>query len=576
MASKLQPKTGLARMPALLLRQTQPPSLMAKDLQSRLLFVVIALLSVTAVVFAWINFQKDREFSSPYDGVWWVESGGRLEAQRVDISGPGERAGIKKGDLLAAIDGRDVHDVAGVQRQLYRVGVYSKATYSLVRQGIPLEIKDLILVPTDRSLYGGLRLIALVYLGIGLYVLLRRWTAPKSTHFYVFCLVSFVFYSFHYTGKLNEFDWIVYWANVVAWLLQPALFLHFALTFPQRQAILTGRRWLIPAIYVPGAIILAMQISAFAWFKPSETLRFNLDRVQMVYLCIYFIAATIVLWHSYRHARSAILRQQMKWVTRGTLLSVVPFTVFYAIPYLLGSVSTLGMRISVLSLVFLPLTFGYAIFRYRLMDVDLIFKRGMAYTIAAAAITAAYFAVIGGSYEIFHKSFPSTGPIGTIIAIIVTALLFDPFKNWVQDYIDKFFYKKRYDYRKTLIEFGRELSSETDMDKMLTSIVDRLSRTLMVDRMAIFLSEPEHPEQFMLAKSYGIAPTGDLDLDFLHVERPEWVAGHLFFDSTAHTVRETREARETIRKLDLNYYIPCTVMNRMIAVLGLGKTSEGD
>ena len=563
-------------MPALLLRQTQPPSPMAKDLQSRLLFVVIALLSVTAVVFAWINFQKDREFSSPYDGVWWVESGGRLEAQRVDISGPGERAGIKKGDLLAAIDGRDVHDVAGVERQLYRVGVYSKATYSLVRQGIPLEIKDLVLVPTDRSLYGGLRLIALVYLGIGLYVLLRRWTAPKSTHFYVFCLVSFVFYSFHYTGKLNEFDWIVYWANVVAWLLQPALFLHFALTFPQRQAILTGRRWLIPAIYVPGAIILAMQISAFAWFKPSETLRFNLDRVQMVYLCIYFIAATIVLWHSYRHARSAILRQQMKWVTRGTLLSVVPFTVFYAIPYLLGSVSTLGMRISVLSLVFLPLTFGYAIFRYRLMDVDLIFKRGMAYTIAAAAITAAYFAVIGGSYEIFHKSFPSTGPIGPIIAIIVTALLFDPFKNWVQDYIDKFFYKKRYDYRKTLIEFGRELSSETDMDKMLTSIIDRLSRTLMVDRMAIFLSEPEHPEQFMLAKSYGIAPTGDLDLDFLHVERPEWVAGHLFFDSTAHTVRETREARETIRKLDLNYYIPCTVMNRMIAVLGLGKTSEGD
>ena len=576
MASKLQTNIGLARIPAPLLRETQPPAPMAKDLQSRLLFVVIALLSVAAVVFAWINFQKDREFSSPYDGVWWVESGGRLEAQRVDISGPGERAGIKKGDLLAAIDGRDVHDVAGVERQLYRVGVYSKATFSLVRQGIPLEIKDLILVPTDRSLYDGLRLIALVYLGIGLYVLLRRWTAPKSTHFYVFCLVSFIFYSFHYTGKLNDFDWIVYWANVVAWLLQPALFLHFALTFPQRQAILTGRRWLIPAIYVPGAIILAIQISAFAWLEPSETLRFNLDRVQMVYLCLYFIAATIVLWHSYGHARSAILRQQMKWVTRGTLLSVAPFTIFYAIPYLLGSVPTLGMRISVLSLVFLPLTFGYAIFRYRLMDVDLIFKRGMAYTIAAAAITAAYFAVIGGSYEIFHKSFPSAGPIGPIIAIIVTALLFDPFKNWVQDYIDKFFYKKRYDYRKTLIEFGRELSSETDMDKMLTSIIDRVSRTLMVDRMAIFLSDPERPEQFMLAKSYGIGQTGDLDLDFLHVERPEWVAGHLFFDSTAHTVRETREARETIRKLDLNYYIPCTVMNRMIAVLGLGKTSQDD
>ncbi len=90
------------------------------------------------------------------------------------------------------------------------------------------------------------------------------------------------------------------------------------------------------------------------------------------------------------------------------------------------------------------------------------------------------------------------------------------------------------------------------------------------------MSNPEDPEQFSLAKSYGIANTGGLNLDFLHVERPEWQAGHLFFDNTHHAVRETPPAREAIRRLDLNYYIPCTVMNRMIAVLGLGKTNEGD
>ena len=132
-----------------------------------------------------------------------------------------------------------------------------------------------------------------------------------------------------------------------------------------------------------------------------------------------------------------------------------------------------------------------------------------------------------------------------MIAIAVTALLFDPFKNWVQDYLDKIFYKKRYDYRKTLIEFGRDLNSETDLDKMLTSIIDRLSHTLLVDRLAIFLANPEQPEQFTLAKSYGIAHIGELDLDFLHVERPEWQAGHLFFDNTAQAVRETPAARES-------------------------------
>ncbi len=548
---------------------------MDRTLQTRFFAVFLALVSITAIIFAWINFQKDQEYSAPYDGVWWVEDGGHLRAQRVDVNGPGEKAGIKPGDRLVSVDGRSVADVGGLEQQLYRVGIWSKATYSLVRQGVPLEA-PLILAPTDRSLYLGLRLIALVYLGIGIYVLFRRWTAPKSTHFFVFCLVSFIFYAFHYTGKLNDFDWVVYWTNVVAWLLQPALFLHFSLTFPERKGLVNRRRWLIPAIYAPGALLLVIHICVIWLLQPSELLRWNLDRIEWVYLAAYFIAATVTLWHSYGHAESAILRQQMKWVTRGTSFSVALFTVFYIIPYLFGAVPGFWMKVSVLSLVFLPLTFGYAIFRYRLMDVDLIFKRGMAYTIAAGAITAAYFGAVGIASVLFHQNFPNVGPIGLVIAIAVTAILFDPFKNWVQERMDRLFYRKRYDYRRTLIEFGRDLNSETDLDKMLTSIVDRLSRTLLVDRIAIFLSEPEQPEQFYLAKSYGISNASGLDFDFLHVERPEWQAGHLFFDNTNQAVRETPSARETIRRLELNYYIPCMALNRMIAVLGLGKTSEGD
>ena len=83
--------------------------------------------------------------------------------------------------------------------------------------------------------------------------------------------------------------------------------------------------------------------------------------------------------------------------------------------------------------------------------------------------------------------------MGLILAMVVTALLFDPVRKWIQERIDQFFYRTRYDYRKTLIEFGRELSAETDLDMMLSSVVDRLSRTLLVDRMAIFLSAGEPP-----------------------------------------------------------------------------------
>jgi two-component system, NtrC family, sensor kinase len=265
----------------------------------------------------------------------------------------------------------------------------------------------------------------------------------------------------------------------------------------------------------------------------------------------------------------------MKWVTRGTILAITPYTLFYVVPYVTGALATSAMKFSVLSLVFLPLTFGYAIFRYRLMDVDLIFKRGVTYTLASAAIVGFYFAAIGLATEILHTKVPSFGKAGLIVAIAVTALLFEPVKNWIQAQLDRLFYRKRYDYRKTLIEFGRELSAETDLDKMLSSVLDRISRTLLVDRAAVFVSAIED-HGFTLAKSFGIGDASRLDLSFLAEQRPELAAGHLFFDNTHQAVREAPSAQESIARLDLNYYIPCRVQNRSIAVLGLGKTMEGD
>jgi len=232
-----------------------------------------------------------------------------------------------------------------------------------------------------------------------------------------------------------------------------------------------------------------------------------------------------------------------------------------------------GMKVFVLTLGLLPLTFGYAIFRYRLMDVDLIFKRGVVYTLAAAAVVGMYFALVAGVAELVHMQKPGTGPVGLIIAVVVTALLFDPVRKWIQDRVDQFFYRTRYDYRKTLIEFGRELSSEPDLERMLKSVVDRLSRTLAVDRMAIFLDTGE--ARFALRESFGMIPPDKLDLSFLSAPRPEQ-AGHLFFENTHQVPRETAESQATIARLDLHYYIPCRAQQKAVAVLGLGKTADGD
>ena len=551
---------------------------MNRESQARFVAVLLFLLTVAAVVFAGFNFQTERKATAPDDGVTWVERGGGLVADQVDPDGPGAKAGIKLGDKVASVNGQDVRNTSDLERQLYRTGVWSSATYSIVRQGVALD-SHVILYPADRSLNNWLRLIALIYLGIGIYVLLRRWTAPGSTHFYVFCVVSFIAYSFKYTGKLDPFDWEIYWGNVVAWVLQPALFLHFVLTFPEKRNFVRKHPWMLAWIYAPGALLLGTRLAAMRLLEATGRLSRGMDRLDISYGAAFFVVAATILWHSYQRASTTILRQQLKWVTRGTILAVAPYTLLYVsaflFPHEMNWLPQAAIKLSVLSLGLLPLTFGYAIFRYRLMDVDLIFKRGVVYTLAAATVVGLYFALVAGVATLVHSRQPSTGPIGLILAVVVTALLFDPVRKWIQDRVDHLFYRTVYDYRRTLIEFGRELSSETDLNALLASVVDRLSRTLSVDRIAIFLRAGDEGEPFVLSKTLGLNPVGKLDLTFLSTPRPE-PAGHMFFENTHQVPRETAGSQDAIAKLDLNYYIPCRAQQRTVAVLGLGKTKKGD
>src|SRR6266851_1581095 len=431
----------------------QPSSEFAMNREYQIRFTAgfLVLFTTAAITLAWINFRKESQFIAPYDGAVLVERGGKVIVDQVEPNGPAGRSGIKAGDRLIAVDGHPVSRTETVIRQMYQDGAWSKITYSLMRGSTALEATP-ILVPMERSSNDWLRLIALIYLGIGLYVLFRRWTAPGSTHFYIFCLVSFVFHAFHFSGKLNPFDWTIYWANDVAWLLQPAIFLHFVLTFPEEHDLLRKHRWAIPALYLPGVVLLAFHLLALNLSRASERLDSQINRLYMGYLVVYFVSAALVLVHSYRQADRTILRQQLKWVTRGTILAITPFTLIYAVPFLLGFVPTDAMKLSVLSLGILPLTFGYAIFRYRLMDVDLIFKRGMAYTLAAAAIAGAYFGIVAVIAYVVQARMPSLGRAGLVLLIVVTALLFDPVRRWIEGRIDRFFYRTGYDYRRTLIE----------------------------------------------------------------------------------------------------------------------------
>ena len=545
------------------------------------------------MLLAIFNLQQEGQYQLPDDGVTWSETSSiangqaqnGLVALNVRPASPGAQAGIEVGDLLTAINDHDVEIGADFDRELKHTDVYGKANYSITRRGIPLDTPVVVIpVPADRSMLHLTFVIGLVYLAIGLYVLFRRWTAPRALHFYLFCLVSFALNTFHYTGRLDNLDWTIYWGNVLAEALQPALFLHFALVFPEERLRSLSRRWLLPLIYAPALGVVGLRITAIVLWQATFALRLKLDQIATAYVATYFVLAAILFLRSYARANTPLLRQQLKWLTRGTLLAVLPFTFLYAIPYLTGiPVPILLQKLAGLSLVFLPLTFSWAIVRYRLMDTDLIFKRGVAYTLATGTLVAVYFGIIALISERVHNYLPETvRELGLVLTILITAQIFEPLKRRFQSWVDQVFDRHKYDYRHALVEFGRGLSSETDLHALLRSITDRLPKALLVAKVVVFLSQPEGG--FRLAAAHGIpadveqAPDS-LDLDFLHFDEAG-AQPHIFFENTQQNPRLPQSQQVAAALLDLNYYLPCRVHDgdhsRTIAVIGLGRTIGGD
>jgi PAS domain S-box-containing protein len=552
---------------------------MTKAPPYRFTSVSLVILSLTLIVFAVINLQQRVRYRLPDDGVSWVDSEKGVQAWIVIPEGPGDRAGIREGDLLESIDKKPVHSAADAERAIFRDDVWSQPTYVVQRNGEKFQT-SLVLVPQKAAatVRYYLSLVGLIYLIIGTFILFRRWSAPRSLHFYIFCLASFILYTFSYTGKLNLFDWTVYWLGVFALLLQPALFLHFCLSFPEQNTLLRGRRYVIPALYFPGAALAIVHVLVATEFlvlpMPLLQVRWLLDRIGLVYLAVYFLLGAVVLQHAYVRAQVPLLKQQLKWVTRGTWLAIAPFAAFYAVPYFLGYIPNAWMNLSALSLVFLPVTFGYAIVRYRLMDVDVIFRRGMAYTLATATIVALYFGVIGLFADYFRSSIPITSRGGWVLAVVVTALVFQPMVNWIQVRMDRFFNRERYDYRRTLLEFARDLSSELHVDRLLERVTVKLAEALEVDRLGVFWATESN--RFRLVKSRGVSYSKGLDTSFLDPARRAQGKEYLFFESVKRPYGFTPPEQKTIEQLDLHYYLPFKVKEHTLGYLGLGKTRDGN
>ncbi len=457
---------------------------MFQELKFQLSTAILTVITLAAGLAAFINFEAQLSFRLPDDGVIWVDRAPGVEALYVAPRGLGA-------DLLTcalAMSSKASRESPSRIPQkwlsyLASIRSWNHACYVVSKSGTEVPVSVIVgEVPLNRLVlyqYG----VGCAYLLIGLFVYFRRGSAHKALHFYVLCLASFIFFCSHYTGQLTAFDKTIYYANVATGLLAAAVFLHFTVTFPERL------RWFhshapVTLIYAPGALLfaayLAFSTGMIHTAIPLQELNWMLDRMWLVAVIAPYLAGGIALTIGYRKAEDPVVRQQLKWLRNGVICGILPFALLYAVPYALGAVPNDYLKLTVYSLVLMPLSLAYAIVRYRLMDVDILFRRAYAYTLATLCVLAAFYSLVFGLASLVQKNFKDLGNTGLITVMLIATFLFQPIRNWIQERLDRYFYEDRYDYRRTLVEFARELSSETDLDDMLGSVGERLLKTLQI------------------------------------------------------------------------------------------------
>ena len=530
------------------------------------------------------NIAARAAFREVEDGVLWALRAEGVVAAEIADGTPAAAVGIERGDLLLSINDRPIEDPADVVAILHGAGRGETLRYTVLRLG-SRDVIDVRVAPVP----GGPGILYFLLAGVGTFTLLvggavrvRRPRDPATLHFLWLSVAFFGVFTFSFSGRLDRLDWVFFWADEVSRLALPPLFLHFTLVFPERSSRLSGTgfgRLLEVANYTPAIVLGLARVASLARASTdaSQFVRVStaIERLEYLYLAVCFIGGLLVLTRALRRVRTVTARRQLRWIAWGTAFGAGPFAAGYALPYALGVTPSLPMQLSAVPLSFIPLAYASAIVRYRLMDVEVIVKRALVYAAVLSAVVAMYVVLLKVVQRVFEQGSAGHEWVIAFLATLVAVLLAPPVKDFVQTTLDRAFYRDRYDYRRALVGFARDLNSDLDLGRLSGRLVSRVVETLEVDCMALMVESESGPD-WMAMHAYGF-PAAPPALPKLSGIGRRLAGGNLVaLDDPTAVGWFAAEEIEFWRDAGLYYFVPCLSQTGATAVLALGRKHSSE
>jgi hypothetical protein len=201
----------------------------------------------------------------------------------------------------------------------------------------------------------------------------------------------------------------------------------------------------------------------------------------------------VVQVYRYRQVSSAVERQQTKWVVFGVVMyasGIFGLVLFPSSP--LDAVADLIVGFAVpLFALFIPLSFGMAIFRSRLWDIDIIIRRTLIYSVLTAILALVYTGSVLALHRLLAPLIEPSNDLAVVTSTLAIVVLFRPLRRRVQAVIDRRFYRRRYDAQRTLVTFSARLRKDVDLDPLCDTLVEVVHDTLQPAQVSLWLVKPK-------------------------------------------------------------------------------------
>jgi hypothetical protein len=348
-----------------------------------------------------------------------------------------------------------------------------------------------------------LRAMALTYPTVGAFIAARR---PANPIGWILCgtglltgvraiAVAYTYYGV--AGRPDSLPGVEYAAWVGSWLGAPGVLLAAVLllvVFPDGR-LLDRAWWAVVGMAVCGAVLLALLLALepSAWIvlrsvdNPFRVTRSVYDEViqplgglGLTLLIVSLVCGGISLLIRVDKG-SKVERQQIKWLAFFATLMAVGFGIVDAGVWL--------FFVGIAAFNCFPIGVGIAVMRYRLLDIDVVINRTLVYGSLTIVLVLVYFGSITATQTLFHTL---TGPgelpqLVVVASTLLIAALFNPLRRRIQSFIDRRFYRSKYDARKTLEAFSFKLRNETDLEALNDDLVGVVRQTMQPAHVSLWL-----------------------------------------------------------------------------------------